>query len=95
MVVAQTLDREQTDFYKMTLFCEDAGSPRLNATAVFDVTVEDVNDNSPTFQRDDVTVSIPEGNAVGDVLMMITATDRDVGNNAKIHYTLIGQLGRC
>ncbi|XP_012938740.1 protocadherin-7-like [Aplysia californica] len=89
VVVAQGLDREVTDLYRVTLFCEDSGSPRLNATQVFDVIVEDVNDNAPRFQDDDVTIEVQEGNAIDDVAMVILASDLDSGDNAKIYFTLL------
>lgn len=87
--LARTLDRELTSQYIVTLFCEDAGSPKLNATKVFNVVVQDVNDNPPIFDEPDATVSIAEGNDIGDVVMIISASDKDIDENAKISFTLL------
>ncbi|XP_059170548.1 protocadherin beta-14-like [Physella acuta] len=90
MVVAvKPLDREQTPEFKVTIFCEDSGTPRLNATKTFDVVVGDVNDNSPVFDNDNKDIAIAEDNAVNDVAMLITATDKDAGDNAKITFSLL------
>ncbi|KAL8576350.1 hypothetical protein ACOMHN_048917 [Nucella lapillus] len=87
--LAQSLDREVSSSYQVALFCQDSGSPRLNATATFDVKVEDVNDNPPLFTRSNVTFSVTEGDRTGEIVYTLTATDRDLGQNADITYRMV------
>lgn len=89
IIVVRTLDREQNSDYRVTLFCEDSGTPRLNATKVFDVTVDDVNDNGPMFYKTNEEIRIYEDNAINDVAMLLSASDKDVGINAQISFTLL------
>lgn len=42
-------DREIHDRYTLTVMAVDAGQPPKSGTAVIDVLVMDVNDNSPSF----------------------------------------------
>ena len=87
--LARSLDREDSPTYRVTLFCQDNGSPRLNATASFTVDVEDVNDNPPVFSETEVTLRFPEGDRRGEIVYTFTATDRDLGQNAEVSYQLL------
>nr|KAG5689977.1 hypothetical protein BaRGS_033658 [Batillaria attramentaria] len=91
--VARGLDREDTPSYRVTLFCQDSGTPRLNATATFMVETEDVNDNPPVFPNPNISVTFPEGDRVGQVLLTVIATDADIGVNAEISYSILGGDG--
>ncbi|CAL1532448.1 unnamed protein product, partial [Lymnaea stagnalis] len=89
VVAVRPLNREETAQYTVTVFCEDAGTPRLSATTTFDVAVGDVNDNAPVFDKPVQTVAFSEDNVVNDVVMILSAADEDAGDNAKITYSLI------
>ncbi|CAG5134339.1 unnamed protein product [Candidula unifasciata] len=89
LVVVRALDREQSPEYRVALFCEDSGTPRLNTTNIFDVIVDDVNDNHPVFDKTSYQISLHEGNALNDVAMILSASDSDVGINSKIYFTLL------
>lgn len=51
--------------------------PLKAADAVVSVTVEDVNDNPPEFDRSDYSVSLLENSPVGVVLFKAAVTDLD------------------
>ena len=87
--LARSLDREDTASYSVTLFCRDSGSPSLNATATFTVAVEDENDNAPVFPQPSVTITLAEGDRTGEIVTTITATDRDLGVNAEVKYSVV------
>jgi protocadherin-16/23 len=53
------------------------------------VTVEDVNDNAPKFSQTVYTASIPEQAPAGSSVVTVTATDPDLGENARVTYSLI------
>ncbi|ROL52057.1 Protein dachsous [Anabarilius grahami] len=59
---------------------------RENITTVR-VSITDVNDNAPVFSSDTYSKSILVKDAkVGDVLLTLSATDKDAGSNALISY---------
>nr|XP_023660997.1 protocadherin-16-like [Paramormyrops kingsleyae] len=85
---SRPLDRERKSSYTLTVVAQDHGTPPLTSTAVVDVAVLDINDNSPRFQHSSYTVDISEDVPVDSVLLEVTATDDDEGLNGKILYLL-------
>ncbi|XP_020495271.2 protocadherin Fat 4 [Labrus bergylta] len=63
-------------------------------SAVVEVQVTDVNDNSPVFTSNSVTSSVPEDTEVGHNVTVVSATDKDSGFNKEIRYSLKGGEGR-
>ncbi|XP_058252249.1 protocadherin-20 isoform X2 [Hemibagrus wyckioides] len=58
------------------------------------IIVEDINDNAPYFETNEIRLSIPEDASVGTrVLLDIKAQDEDIGSNAEIMYHLEGAEG--
>lgn len=68
-----------------------SGSPPLTGSGVVKIIVQDVNDNSPEFERQSYKTSIKENLPSGTVILSPKASDKDVGNNAKIRYSLLGE----
>ncbi|XP_061658390.1 protocadherin Fat 3-like isoform X4 [Syngnathoides biaculeatus] len=54
------------------------------------ITVEDANDNSPVFSRPFYDFSINESLPVGSVVLIVSATDEDKGENGYITHTIHG-----
>ncbi|XP_057179691.1 cadherin EGF LAG seven-pass G-type receptor 1 isoform X2 [Triplophysa rosa] len=84
-------DRETMDQYQLIVETNDQGKdpgPR-SATATVHITVEDENDNYPQFSEKRYVVQVPENVAVNTEVARVKATDRDEGNNAKVHYSII------
>ena len=79
-------DREHRDKLRLTLACEDFGTPALVTSKHLTVDVLDMNDNAPRFSRPIYTVSIEENNEPGTVLTHLNATDVDV--NSIIEYRI-------
>ena len=52
--------------------------------------MSDVNDNSPVFTEDLISITVSEGESVGRSLITVTATDEDSGTNGEISYFLDG-----
>ncbi|XP_043970025.1 protocadherin Fat 4 isoform X2 [Gambusia affinis] len=63
-------------------------------TAVVEVQVTDINDNSPVFASSSVSGSVPEDTEVGSNITEVVATDKDSGFNKEIRYSLRGGEGR-
>jgi len=57
------------------------------------VTVLDVNDNAPVLSEDEISISVTEGEELGQTLLTLTATDADQGVNGEISYSLLGDDG--
>ncbi|KAH9514839.1 Protocadherin-11 Y-linked [Bulinus truncatus] len=55
------------------------------------VIIIDINDNSPRFSSNIISLSTPEGNAVGDQLYFSPAIDPDNGKNSVAQYTFQDQ----
>ncbi|KAI5626828.1 hypothetical protein C0J50_13326 [Silurus asotus] len=89
LVVDGPLDRETTSQYNITITAIDEGTPPLSSTSVITVQVSDVNDNAPHFPESSINVYLKENSQVGTVFYTISASDADVGDNAKISYSLL------
>ena len=84
--INQTVDREEVDYYSLTVkFTDDNGS----AYAQVEVYVEDVNDNFPLFSQIKYVYTIPENLTTGSVIGTVNATDADIDENGQITYELI------
>lgn len=62
-------------------------------SAVVEVQVTDINDNSPVFASSSVTKSVLEDAEVGFNVTAVPATDKDSGFNKEIRYSLRGGEG--
>lgn len=65
------------------------GMPSLSGNGFIRVIVQDVNDHSPQFQQQNYVVYIDENTPIGYSITQLTATDSDIGLNAKIKYVLM------
>ncbi|KAI3998550.1 protocadherin 11 Y-linked [Homo sapiens] len=97
LIVQKELDREEKDTYVMKVKVEDGGFPQRSSTAILQVSVTDTNDNHPVFKETEIEVSIPENAPVGTSVTQLHATDADIGENAKIHFSfsnLVSNIAR-
>ncbi|NP_001009592.2 protocadherin 2 alpha b2 [Danio rerio] len=89
LVVNGPLDREVASEYNVTISAADEGTPPLSSTSVIAVHVSDVNDNAPRFPEPVINVYVKENSQIGAVLHTVSAVDPDVGDNARITYSLL------
>ncbi|KAM9332564.1 protocadherin-16 [Pholidichthys leucotaenia] len=82
------LDRETQPKYTLEVVATDRGSPALSATVTVEVSVLDVNDNSPVFSKSGYSVEVSEDAAEGTRVLVVTATDADDELNGKVLYFL-------
>ncbi|KAA0702143.1 Protocadherin Fat 4 FAT tumor suppressor -like protein 4 [Triplophysa tibetana] len=90
LTTTKRLDREKISHYSLTVKAVDKDKSSLSATATIVVTVLDMNDHAPRFSQIFIT-EVSEDAPVGFSIIRITATDDDVGVNAIIEYTILGQ----
>ncbi|KAM6946143.1 protocadherin Fat 3a [Aplochiton taeniatus] len=84
------LDREKRDRYLLNLTVYDLGAPRRAAWRLLTVYVEDANDNAPQFLREGgYRTAVPENTAIGTEVIQVEATDKDLGPNGEIAYSLL------
>ncbi|XP_006888184.1 PREDICTED: cadherin EGF LAG seven-pass G-type receptor 1 [Elephantulus edwardii] len=84
------LDRENVAVYSLRALAVDRGRPTpLSASVEVQVTVLDINDNPPVFERDELELFVEENSPVGSVVARIRAHDPDEGPNAQIMYQIV------
>ncbi|XP_058654469.1 protocadherin alpha-8-like isoform X3 [Onychostoma macrolepis] len=89
LIVNGPLDRERASEYNVTISATDEGTPPLSSTSVITVHVSDVNDNAPRFPEPVINVYVKENSQIGAVIHTVSAFDPDVGDNARITYSLL------
>ncbi|XP_071103709.1 protocadherin Fat 4-like [Haliotis cracherodii] len=81
------VDREETPYVVLTLTGTDNPSNPNTGTTTLNITIMDVNDNAPQFNNG-TTVFWVDENVGPKTITTLTATDKDVGLNAKVSYSL-------
>ncbi|KAK2849123.1 hypothetical protein Q5P01_008957 [Channa striata] len=89
LVIKERIDREEL-CGKMTPCSFSFEVILENPIQLYRVTVEviDINDNSPSFPKDEINLKIVESVAPGTRFSLVSADDPDVGNNDIQKYTL-------
>ena len=82
------LDRELTPKYRLIVMATDNGEQKQCGQTRVDITVKDINDNVPRFEKSLYQVEIDENVHVGNLVKQIKATDEDEGPNKQISYSL-------
>uniref|UniRef100_A0A8C8SDX6 Cadherin EGF LAG seven-pass G-type receptor 1 n=1 Tax=Pelusios castaneus TaxID=367368 RepID=A0A8C8SDX6_9SAUR len=85
------VDREEVSEYHLVVEANDQGKEPgpLSATVTVHITVEDENDNYPQFSEKRYLVQVPEDAPVNSQVLQVQASDRDRGNNAQVHYSIV------
>ncbi|KAK9971902.1 hypothetical protein ABG768_025243 [Culter alburnus] len=86
------MDREMREEYLVVIQAKDMGGHMggLSGTTTVTVTLTDINDNPPKFTKGSYEFNIPEDLGIGKPGGRVKANDRDIGENAKSTYTIIG-----
>ncbi|XP_031438509.1 cadherin EGF LAG seven-pass G-type receptor 1 isoform X2 [Clupea harengus] len=86
---SRKLDRENVAVYSLKAFAVDKGVPPLKASVDVQVSVLDINDNAPKFEKDRLDIYVKEDSTVDSVVERIVAEDPDEGTNAQIIYQIV------
>ncbi len=89
ITVSGSLDREVQDTYSFTVVATDNGTPAQSAQILYNITLEDVNDNRPSFDQQSYSISAAENLPSLSVLTRVSASDRDMGSNAQLEFSLM------
>lgn len=94
--VKSKLDREALCLYKDTCVLSlriGASSGAYFKQIDVQVTVLDINDNSPEFSKNSTSVPISEDSNINSTFPIIIAHDKDIGLNSKLSYRLEPESG--
>ncbi|XP_030896849.1 protocadherin Fat 4 [Leptonychotes weddellii] len=83
-----SLDREEQAFYSLLVLATDLGSPPQSSMVRINVSLLDVNDNSPVFYPIQYFAHIQENEPGGSYITTVSATDPDLGLNGTIKYSI-------
>ncbi|XP_055783827.1 cadherin-related family member 2 [Salvelinus fontinalis] len=81
---SKLIDRELTSLYSPTLQARDQANNTGNA--VLEITLTDINDQTPQFNRESYVDYVKEGS---DLRIQVQATDRDEPPNSEIVYGIV------
>uniref|UniRef100_A0A668AAD2 Cadherin-12 n=1 Tax=Myripristis murdjan TaxID=586833 RepID=A0A668AAD2_9TELE len=89
------MDREQREHYQVVIEAKDMAGQRggLTGTTVVNITLTDVNDNPPRFTQSIYQFSVKESARSGTSVGRIQATDKDIGKNAEMFFTIVSGDG--
>ncbi|XP_041444734.1 protocadherin gamma-B2 isoform X24 [Xenopus laevis] len=91
IITTNSLDREKTLHYNITIKATDKGSPPLSYLKTIRLDVLDINDNPPQFQKSNNVAYVTENNQPGASIYSIQAIDKDTEENGKVFYSIINK----
>ena len=87
--VARPIDRETTpEGFNVTLQASDRGNPPKTSTLDIHISLADINDQSPRFERDHYVIDVDEVVPRQTPLLFVKARDEDIGKNAEVVYAI-------
>ncbi|XP_057205195.1 protocadherin gamma-A11-like [Triplophysa rosa] len=89
LITKERLDREFVSDYKITIKATDLGQPPLSSYKTITVQVADVNDNKPDLIKTPLELYLVENNTPGASVFSVSASDKDLNENAVIAYDII------
>uniref|UniRef100_A0A8C5WUK5 Cadherin domain-containing protein n=1 Tax=Laticauda laticaudata TaxID=8630 RepID=A0A8C5WUK5_LATLA len=82
------LDREEQEHYSLHVLATDLGNPALSSVVLVNVSLLDVNDNSPLFYPIQYFAHIQENEPAGSYIVTVSASDPDLGLNGRVRYSI-------
>ncbi|NWY96132.1 PCDGH protein, partial [Loxia curvirostra] len=86
LVLQRPLDRERESSFELVLTAVDSGDPVRSGTIRIRINVTDANDNPPVFEQNEYRARLREDATPGSRVVNVSASDADIGNNARITY---------
>ncbi|XP_072332549.1 protocadherin Fat 3-like isoform X2 [Scyliorhinus torazame] len=88
MSVMRPLDYEAESSYKMTVKATDSLTG-ARAEVIVDISVNDVNDNPPVFEKTQYEATLSESSMVGTPVLQVIAVDADSENSRLVRYQIV------
>ncbi|XP_047585489.1 protocadherin alpha-10-like [Lutra lutra] len=92
LLLKKPLDREVASELLLVLQATDGGKPELTGSTELHITVLDVNDNAPMFDKAVDRVKLPENSRNGTLVIRLNASDLDEGSNSHILYSFAADV---
>ena len=87
--IVRPIDYEESPSYVLRIYATDSSPTEpLSSIIVVNITVKDINDNAPEFDKDIIVIPVRENVAVGTHVYTLTAEDKDGGNFGKVEYSI-------
>ena len=87
LVVKAPLDRESQASYSLRLVAEDGGNPPRNGSLLLNISVGDVNDSPPVFNKSSYQASLLESSGYPRTVIQLRAHDPDLGRGGSVVYS--------
>ena len=81
------MDREIREKYDLTVRASDSGNPIMSTDVNVIIYIADINDNAPLFEGVQ-NITISENKFPGTTVSTIKATDKDIGENGRVTYSV-------
>ena len=88
ITVNKQLDRETTPEYILTVLATDHGKPPLNSSAQIKVSLRDVIDSPPFFEKPHYVADIYEDYPIKKEVVQVKAVTRDTLHHSKMQYDI-------
>ncbi|XP_072050702.1 cadherin-23-like [Amphiura filiformis] len=88
ITVRNPIDREELPWVNFTIGAVDGGG-RTKVIPIY-VEITDINDNNPMFDQEQFTGNVSENAEIGTEVVVITATDLDIGVFGNLTYVIRG-----
>ncbi|XP_055613525.1 protein dachsous [Uranotaenia lowii] len=92
--LARPLDYETAQRHTLIVTAADSGVSSLSTNLTILVEVQDVNDNAPTFDKNEYSIKVMESIPSNSQILQVSASDADTGNNARLTYRILGDNQR-
>ncbi|XP_015270777.1 PREDICTED: protocadherin Fat 2 [Gekko japonicus] len=90
LFVNGSLDFEVSHEYYLSIEGRRKGSGSLSDITMVVINITDINDHVPEFSQDLYIVDIREDVAIGEMILMVLADDKDGVMNNQITYSIVG-----
>jgi hypothetical protein len=91
IAVVKKLDREMVPRYEMLVRAEDNGNPPRYDTALVNIVVRDINDNSPIFSPSTYSANVDDSTPIGHTVLRVICLDKDepMTVNSALRYRIV------
>lgn len=89
VTLSEELDRELIAEHVLIVIVKDKGTPAKRNYAKIIITVRDQNDHAPMFTSKIMQGKVYETATIGTNVLTVYAIDRDLGDNARISYSIV------
>ncbi|KAG7464992.1 hypothetical protein MATL_G00171450 [Megalops atlanticus] len=89
LVTTQVLDYEAIQQFHLKIKAIDNGVPPMSSEAFITINVTDINDNPPSFNKDQYHATLNEMATCGHIVIKIQASDPDSEDLNNLEYTIL------